>query len=134
MNDTELLTAFEASTLLPDQWHHADHIRIAWLYLQQYPEEQAMDQLRAGLKRLIQAFGVIDAPDRGYHETVTRAWLKIVAAHIHHYGSESNSTAFLQAHPHLQRTLLRAFYSPDQIRMPEAKHRFIEPDLTGLPG
>ena len=93
-----------------------------------------LDRVRAGLRRLVQTFGVPDAIDRGYHETMTVAWLRLVAVTLRAQPAQPDSEAFCDAQPHLLcRTTLRLYYSPGRILTAEAKARFVEPDLAPLP-
>ena len=46
----------------------------------------------------------------------------------------ADSEAFCDMHPQLlNRNILRLFYSPERRMHPDAKTRFVEPDLTDLP-
>ena len=133
--DAELLGSFEAATLPGDAWHHAQHIRIGWLMLERHGEfGAAMNAMRAGIKKLNVAHGTVDGPGRGYHETMTHAFLRLIDSARRNYGREADSAAFVEAHPELARYCLRLFYSRGRIMSEEARMRFVEPDLTDLPG
>jgi hypothetical protein len=134
LTDAELLVQFEGCTLTAEKWHHAEHIRIGYLYLGQYDFAAALDRMRAALKALNAAQNVPESLDRGYHETLTRGWLQLVAVILAEYGPAESSLAFLEAHPELsQRKALRLFYSQDRIKSWQAKTEFVEPDLAPLP-
>ncbi|HVZ93009.1 MAG TPA: hypothetical protein VG797_00720 [Phycisphaerales bacterium] len=133
LDDDALLQAVEGCTLPLDAWHHPEHIRIAWCLLRRHPFAEAMEHLRATIKRFNAHHQIPEAIDRGYHETLTRAYLVIIDSTMRHYGPESDSRAFIARHPHLQRTLLRVFYSRERIMSLEAKQGFVEPDLAPLP-
>ena len=139
-SDAQFLAAFEQQQWPLEQWHHRDHIRLAYLYLRKYPFDEAAAKLRCGIKAHNQAHGIVDAPAAGYHETVTIAWLRLVQAMLSEYGpppeTESGDTgeAFCDAHPELmQKTALRLFYSRERLVSPHAKQHFVEPDLAPLP-
>jgi hypothetical protein len=132
--DAEFLQAFEAQRLPLDQWHHRDHIRLAYLYLRQLPFDQAAARIRAGIKAHNAAHAIPDLPTSGYHETMTIAWLRLVAMVLHEYGPEQTADAFCDAHPELlQKKILRMFYSKDLFMSSRAKAEFVEPDLAPLP-
>lgn len=134
LSDTELLAQFEGCTLPAERWHHAEHIRTAYLYLRRQDFPEALNRMRAGLKALNAAQRVPESLDRGYHETLTRAWLQLVQVILDEYGPAESSLAFLEAHPELsQRKSLRLFYSRDRILSSQAKAEFVEPDLAPLP-
>lgn len=132
--DQTLLTQFENATWPREQWHHREHVKVAYLYLRQYTFAEALPRLRARLQAYNAAHAVPDALDRGYHETITRAWLWLVHVTLSEYGPADNADAFCDAHPHLlSANVLRLFYSRERIASAEARRQFVEPDLTPLP-
>lgn len=137
MEDAEWMSKFEDRSLPFDQWTHRAHVRVAFCYLSKYPFEQALEKLRAGIKAYNAANQVPEGPTSGYNETTTVAFLRLVDATMRAYGRvmpTADSEAFCDRHPHLLRKeILRLFYSPEQRMHPEAKTRFVEPDLTNLP-
>jgi hypothetical protein len=133
-SDAEFLASFEAQRWPLDQWHHRDHIRLAYLYLRSLPFDQATDRIRAGIRAHNAAHGVPDQPTSGYHETMTIAWLRLVEVVLQEYGPEETADAFCDAHPELsQKKTLRLFYSKERFMSAEAKAVFVEPDLAPLP-
>ncbi len=42
MSNEELIDRFEADSHPEDSFHHADHVRLAFAYLSQYPTLQAL--------------------------------------------------------------------------------------------
>ena len=134
MDDTEFLKAFEAGTIPAEAWHHREHVKIAYLYLNRYSFDEALGRMRAGLEALNAAQKVPDAPDRGYHETMTCAWLRLVHCALCENGSTATADAFIEQHSHLQaRRALYFFYSRDRLMSAAAKKGFVEPDLAPLP-
>ena len=67
MTDQDFLTAFEACALPNEGFHHRDHVRVAWLYLQSNPLPVALNRFCESLKRFALAHGKSDL----YHETIT---------------------------------------------------------------
>ena len=134
MNDETLLRRFENRTLAFEEWHHREHVRLAYLYLLRGPFDQALTLMRAGLQALNAAQGVPETLERGYHETLTRGWMQLVHCALCEYGPAENSETFLETHSHLQaRRALLFFYSRARLMSAEAKARFVEPDLAPLP-
>jgi hypothetical protein len=81
-----------------------------------------------------EAWGIEDGLDRGYHETLTVGWLRILDAMMRVHGAEKDASTFLEKHTQLKsRVLLRLFYSRDRIISWDAKRGFVEPDLAPLP-
>lgn len=133
LTDEELLEAFLSRTLTHDHWTHCAHVRVAYLHLMRYGFRDSLSLLRSRIKRLNAAHGVVDAIDHGYHETITRAFLLLIAAAARDDKSRS-SQQFYDHHPELQdKRVLLKYYSRDRIMSAEAKAQLIEPDLTALP-
>ncbi len=45
-DDDTFLAQFEATTWPLEEWHHKQHIKVAYLYLCRYPFETAMNRIR----------------------------------------------------------------------------------------
>jgi hypothetical protein len=134
MDDQTLLAAFENCSLPRELWTHQAHVRVAYQYLRAHPYDEALARMRAGVQRYNAANNVPDEPHRGYHETLTQAWLAVIASTMRHHGVGKDSLDFCKQQPHLlQKTLLRLYYSRRRIMSPEAKRTFVEPDLAPLP-
>ena len=130
MNDDEFLAAFEAHTL--DEFHHRDHIKVAYLYLRRHPLDEAITKVRTGLKALAAAWNApADDLEKGYHETMTQAWVQLVHLALSSAGTAESADAFCDQHPELiQKTYLQLFYSHERLITWEAKRKFVEPDLA----
>lgn len=73
MTDDELIHHFETDTL-PGEFHHADHVRLAFAYLSGYPVLQALDKFAGALKRYAAARGKVQL----YNETITHAYFFLI--------------------------------------------------------
>ncbi len=134
MEDEDFLARFEAAAFPIDEWHHREHIKAAYLYLCRYPFEIALERMRASIQALNAAHHVPESPTRGYHETTTQAWLRLVHTTLCEYGASVNADQFYEEHPELsQKKLLRLFYSRELLQSPRLKGEFVEPDLATLP-
>ncbi|MFY8150299.1 MAG: hypothetical protein ACOVNL_13915 [Prochlorococcaceae cyanobacterium] len=132
--DERFLEAFEALRLPLSQWHHRDHVRLAYLYLCRYPFEEAVQRTRSGIRAHNGAHGLVDSPTGGYHETITQAWLHLVGSLLERHGPAASAEAFCAAHPGLLRQdTLEQFYSPQLLHSPQAKACFCPPDRAPLP-
>jgi hypothetical protein len=137
MDDRDFLKSFEDLTLPFAHWTHRAHVKVAWLYLQTHPFNEALSQMRRGIKAYNAHNHVPESPTSGYNETTTHAFLHLIAATISAYGKAmptQTADSFCDTHPQLMtRNILRLFYSPDHRMHPNAKTQFIEPDLAPLP-
>lgn len=133
MTDKELLVAFENCTLPYEQWTHRAHVRVAYLYVHRCDLVSATDRIRTGVQAYNKATDTPGAIDRGYHETITRAFMQLVFAANLQTGPHANSDDFRDAHPELlTKLVLRDYYSRDRLMTWDAKREFVEPDLRPL--
>src|SRR5439155_5705055 len=94
MTDHEFAIAFEACAVANTDFHHADHIRLAWIYLREHPLLEAIDRFSTSLKRFAAHHGVPGL----YHETIT--WVYLLLIHERMNG-EPSFDAFRAAYPDL---------------------------------
>jgi len=76
VTDTELLAGFEACTL--ESFHHADHVRVAWIILRREPLAEALEHFITSLKRFATAAG---APQK-YDDALTRRYMATIAERL----------------------------------------------------
>lgn len=129
MDDTELLNAFENQSISNDDWSHEYHIRIAAIYLMLNDFETALIKVKAGIKKLNAVNEVPDSQFRGFHETLTIGWLKLVSSRLYKSKTDSSLELIEKNKDLLNPRLLNEYYSTDKLMSLEAKASFIEPDL-----
>lgn len=133
-DDETFLEQFEAGAWPLENMHHRQHVKLAYLYLCRYPLDAATARIRMSIKAFNAAHHVPENSDRGYHETMTQAWMRLIHCTLQEFGPAENSDAFLEKHTQLlSKRALLFFYSRDHIMSAEAKQRFVEPDLSPLP-
>ena len=134
MSDKEFLEAFESHAWPVGNWHHREHIKVAYLYLLRHPLEEATAKMRTAVKSYNEVKQIPDSPTRGYHETMTIAWMHLACLTLCEYGPAENADSFFEQHPQLSHNKnLGLFYSRDRFMSPQAKIGFVEPDLAPLP-
>lgn len=133
LEDDALWAAFGAATLPAAAWTHRAHLRVAWLFLRRHALDEAHLLMRVGIIRLNAAHGLVETPARGYHETLTRLWLSLVAARMRE-ADHPSSGAFVDAHAAaLDRDAAARHYSRERITSARARAVFVAPDLAPLP-
>ena len=101
MQDDEFLDGFERCTLPAEKWTHGAHFRMAWLYLRREGNEAAaLVKAREGINRYNAARG---KPPEKYHETVTVAYMRLVASRMAENGTASSGEAFVAENGDLSR-------------------------------
>ena len=134
LSDDELLNAFEDTTLPSAEWIHRAHLRVAYIYLMMYPFAEAVDRIRDSIRRYNLAHKVPSTPTRGYHETVTVAFMTLVASACQSGSRLRDSRAFLQLNPDLlDRRALENYYSNELLSSASARESFLAPDRCPLP-
>jgi len=125
LSDAEFLEAFHSCRLLNSEFHHADHLRLAWLHLHREPIETALAEVRAGIHNFAAHHGAAHL----YHETITTAWVRLLATH-----RENNFDEFLRENEaRLSIGLLHRFWSPEVLAGQEARATWVAPDRRELP-
>jgi hypothetical protein len=133
MNDSEMLLAFERCTLPAAAWTHEAHVRVAWTYLERHDEATALHLVRKGIQRFNAA---VIKKDGGYHETITVAFIRLIAHHRAELPPRHDFDAFKAAAPNLlDRTLsaLLRHYRRETLFSDAARHGWIGADLLPLP-
>ena len=116
-----LLQEFEAGTLDPAGFSHADHIRAAHALLAQAEFFEASARYAAALRRLTAKAG---APEK-YSATVTFAFLALIAERMR---EGEDAEAFVSAHPDLLSAALSAHYSSARLADPAGRRAPLLPD------
>ncbi len=77
MTDVECARAFERGDVPPAGFHHADHLRVAWVYLDESPTlEAATARMAAALRRFAASAG---KPEK-YSDAITGFFMRELAA------------------------------------------------------
>jgi hypothetical protein len=136
LNDDEFVAAFQHCTLRKTDFHHSDHIRLAFLYVQRYGAD-AETRFLDGIRNLAANFGVAAK----FHHTITVAWMRLVSAHLDAATLSDSEHCSTQDYPHwiannaglLRKDLLAAHYSTERLGSDAARRAWLEPDLAPLP-
>jgi hypothetical protein len=128
--DQDFREAFESLNIPSEMFHHREHIRLAWIYSRQYPQEQALGLMVQG----IEAFAKHHGAASKYHHTITVAWMRLVRHAARLAPSAPDFNTFASVHPRLfNPRLLEYYYSKARLQSDAARHDWIEPDLRSLP-
>ena len=130
MTDQEFVRAFESCELANEDFHHRDHIRLAWIYLRRYGEVEARRRIAATIRRFAAYHGNSDK----YHETITAAWLRLVANAVSRAPGRTSFEELTKAAPELlDKRTLEKFYSSAVLTSGAARADWVLPDLQQLP-
>jgi hypothetical protein len=131
VTDDELIAAFENGGLTHEAFHHADHVRVAFLYLCRFPALAALQRFSRALQRFTAAGGKAHL----YHETITWAFVFLIRERLEHQrrdtGRPPDWDEFAAANADLlcRRAHVLQTYYLDQTLVSELGRRiFILPD------
>ena len=122
--DGEFLAALEAGTLPPERFDHRGHLRAAFLYLGRHDFPGACVAMKQAIRRFAAALGKADL----YHETVTIAYLALIAERLIEEPAKLDFAAFLERYPELaSREYFERYYPRGVLDAPETKATFVLP-------
>jgi hypothetical protein len=127
MTDDELLKQFENCTLPSAGFHHEDHVRLAFLYLREYPILEALQRFSASLAR----FAVANGRPALYSETITWAFVLLIRERTAREGNQQEWSEFAARNPDLlnwKDNVLKKYYREETLTSELAKGTFLFPD------
>jgi hypothetical protein len=126
--DTEsLVRDFEAGVSPPDGFHHAQHVQVAWWYLRAHPLPEALGRFTTALR----AFATAQGKPGLYHETVTVAFMLVIAERVAAAGRECSWETFAAANADLfswKPSVLDRYYRHETLWSDRARAAFVMPD------
>jgi len=117
------------------EWTHAAHLAVGLWHVDRYGAGEALVRLRDGIRRLNESHGTVNSATSGYHETVTRAYVELIAVFCATCPAGlplSDRVALLLGSPLADRAVLLRFYSRDRLMSGDARAHWVEPDLAPL--
>jgi hypothetical protein len=126
-NAEEFIAAFERCEIDPASFHHREHVRLGWAYLEQHDLLDALGRFRTALKRFAEHAGATGL----YHETITYAFLLLILDRRSKRPGLSWQE-FEEAHVELfawEPSILERHYREETLRSELARSTFLFPDL-----
>jgi hypothetical protein len=122
--------------LLPKPaWTHAAHIAVSGYYAFDASADRVYDRMKRGILYFNSCVGVVNGPNSGYHETLTRFWSNTIASAVRNGRRKSRFDAAVHAVERFgeDRDLPRLFYSFDVVRDRRARVEWVPPDRSPRP-
>jgi hypothetical protein len=126
VTNQELIDRFESNAVPGDSFHHADHVRLAFAYLCQYPVLQALEKFASALKRFATARGQTQL----YNETITYACFFLIQERMARF-ADANWEQFSRQNPDLlvwKDGILSRYYQESTLKSDLARSVFVLPD------
>lgn len=127
ISDQELIERFERLTLPLESFHHREHVRVAFLYLQQYPAQKALQAFCESLRRFAEAYGKANL----YHETISWAYVFLIQERMARAGNAQSWEEFARNNADLlawKDGILSRMYRAETLASDLAKKIFVFPD------
>lgn len=125
------IDTWERGALPKAAWTHAAHVAVGACYAVRFGGE-AFPHTKAGILRHNEAVGTANTDTSGYHETLTRFWVEVLAAVT--AGLDEWQAACLAVERFGARRDYHAqFYGYDVVRSVEARRTWQPPDRGPFP-
>jgi hypothetical protein len=128
----EFVAAFEAGTLPKKRWTHGAHVLTGAWYVHGMGESAAIDKMRLCVSRYNEAVGGKNTDTSGYHETITIAWIKLLAKLLRESRPVERAAFAALAVERFagDRDALRRYYDFDLADSVEARRTWVPPTLA----
>ena len=125
---------FQACAIPESAWTHAAHMVVGLWHVHRNGVDEALTRLRAGIRRLNESHGGVNSETRGYHETITVAYARLLGQFLEAEPRAPlpDRVAALLDSPLAVKRMLLAFYSSDLLMSTTARAQWVEPDLAPL--
>lgn len=126
VSQRQVVSEFEQG-LAPQQFHHADHVRMAFAFVCEFPMPEALARFSAALKR----FATSNGKPQLYHETITWAYLLLIGERRARAGKAQTWEDFAEENPDLliwKGGILERYYEKATIESDMARRTFVLPD------
>lgn len=129
-----LVEGFKKCTLPSAHWTHEAHL-ITGLWFNYYHSHlEALCYLRSGIISYNVSTGEENTPEKGYHETLTIFWNKVLSRYVDFYQKktlEQLSKSFLESE-WSSKELPFKYYRRDTLFSLKARATWVEPDVMKL--
>jgi hypothetical protein len=125
MNNQELIRGFESNTLTTE-FHHVDHVQLAFAYLSMYAPLDALERFCVALKR----YAAAHRSPQLYHETITHAYFFLIRERMARNAGQSWED-FSRNNPDLflsKNGILSRYYTAEALQSDLARSVFLFPD------
>ena len=127
MTDDELIETFERGAVPEGGFHHTHHVRAARAYLCRHSLPDALCRFTSALR----SFAAAQGKPELYHDTVTVAFLLIIAERLAGEPPASTWTEFATRHADLlawKPSVLDRYYTQETLWSERARRTFVMPD------
>ena len=128
---------FRQRSLRKGEWTHEAHLVVGTWHVHHHGVDDAIALLRNRIRALNETHGVANTDCSGYHETITRAYVHLIAAFLANCNSGEigfpDCIRTLLRSPLAKRDVLFDYYSKDLLMSATARREWMDPDRQPLP-
>jgi hypothetical protein len=119
------LERFVRGEIEPAAFPHREHVRMAFEMLRRHDfAETALHYSRA-----LRAMSARAGNPQAFHQTVTIAFLSLIAERMQESGGAADFDALVRDHPELlDKAALTRWYRPERLASKAARHTFLLPE------
>jgi hypothetical protein len=129
MTDVELARALESGEIANENFRHASHLHVAWVYL---AESSSVSEATSKMRNTLRRFAAAAGKPEKYHETITLFWMYLLSW-VKSTAGRKSLQEFVQANPRLlEKNLPLTYYSRERLFSGHARTSWVEPDLKPL--
>lgn len=131
----DLAARFTARTIPHAEWTHTAHLVVGAWHVHRYGSDEALVRMRVGIRALNDAHGTPNSATRGYHATVTCAYVVLLTEMLGGCPAAmplADRVARVLASPVAAKDALLAFYSRERLMSATARVEWVEPDVAPL--
>jgi hypothetical protein len=123
-------------SLAKEEWTHEAHLGATTYLLLERPDVDLDAELPGLIRRFNESVGGVNSDSEGYHDTITRAYLRGIRLFLEEADSSEPLHELvnqLLLSPMDRRDWPLRFWSKDRLMSVEARRHYVEPDLAALP-
>ena len=119
-----------------EEWTHEAHLGATTYLLLERPDVDLDAELPGLIRRFNESVGGVNSDSEGYHDTITRAYLRGIRLFLEEADSSEPLHELvnqLLLSPMGRRDWPLRFWSRDRLMSIEARRHYVEPDRAALP-
>ena len=123
-------------TLPREEWTHEAHLAATTYLVLKHPEIDLDAELRGIISRYNESVGGVNSDTEGYHDTITRAYLRGIRLFLDEADVERpihDLVNELLMSPMGRRDWPLRFWSRERLMSVEARRAYVEPDIRAMP-
>jgi hypothetical protein len=123
------VASWHAGRVSRAEWTHGAHVAVCAYYAFDRDPEATFAVVKAGILEFARACGIVHTASSGYHETLTRFWTLVIAAHVRGTAAATRWAAVRAALDRFgdDRDLPGRAYAFDVVRDTRARAEWVPP-------